>query len=42
VGSLNDNFGMIGYVIIGVFLASWLLSIVVYKWKRFEELEIRS
>ncbi|MFM0284766.1 high-affinity nickel-transport protein [Burkholderia sp. GAS332] len=42
VGSLNDNFGMIGYVIIGVFLASWLLSIAVYKWKRFEELEIRS
>jgi high-affinity nickel-transport protein len=42
VGSLNDNFGMIGYVIIGVFLASWLLSIAVYKWRRFEELEIRS
>jgi nickel/cobalt transporter (NiCoT) family protein len=42
VGSLNDNFGMIGYVIIGVFLASWLLSIAFYKWKRFEELEIRS
>jgi high-affinity nickel-transport protein len=42
VGSLNDNFGMIGYVIISVFLASWLLSIAVYKWKRFEELEIRS
>ncbi len=42
VGSLNDNFGMIGYVIIGVFLASWLLSVAVYKWKRFEELEIGS
>jgi high-affinity nickel-transport protein len=33
---------MIGYVIIGVFLAGWLLSIAVYKWRRFEELEIRS
>lgn len=42
VGSLNENFGMIGYAIIGVFLASWLLSAAVYKWKRFEELEIRS
>ncbi|KAE8755812.1 HoxN/HupN/NixA family nickel/cobalt transporter [Paraburkholderia madseniana] len=42
VGSLNENFGMIGYAIIGVFLASWLLSVAVYKWMRFEELEIRS
>lgn len=42
VGGLNDNFGMVGFVIIGVFLASWLLSIAFYKWKRFEELEIRS
>jgi high-affinity nickel-transport protein len=42
LGSLNDNFGMIGYAIIGVFLAGWLLSVAVYKWMRFEELEIRS
>jgi high-affinity nickel-transport protein len=42
VGSLNDNFGLIGYVIIAVFLVSWLVSAVVYKWKRFEEIEIRS
>jgi nickel/cobalt transporter (NiCoT) family protein len=42
VGSLNDNFGMIGYAIIGVFLAGWLLSVAVYKWMRFEELEIGS
>ncbi|MFM0336695.1 HoxN/HupN/NixA family nickel/cobalt transporter [Paraburkholderia fungorum] len=42
VGALNENFGMIGYAIIGVFLLSWLLSAAVYKWKRFEELEIHS
>jgi high-affinity nickel-transport protein len=42
VGSLNDNFGLIGYVIIGVFLVSWLVSAAVYKWKRFEDIEIRS
>ena len=41
VGTLNDHFGMIGYAIIGVFLASWLLSAAVYKWRRFEELEMR-
>jgi len=41
IGSLNDNFGIIGYVIVGVFVASWLLSAAVYRWKRFEELDIR-
>ena len=42
IGSLNGNFGMIGYVIIGVFIVSWLLSAAFYKWKRYEELDIRS
>jgi high-affinity nickel-transport protein len=42
IGSLNDNFRMVGYVIIGVFIVSWLLSAAVYKWKRFEELDVRS
>ncbi|MGA7778612.1 MAG: HoxN/HupN/NixA family nickel/cobalt transporter [Paraburkholderia sp.] len=42
VGVLNDNFGLVGYAIIGLFLAGWLLSVAVYKWKRFEELKIHS
>ncbi|MGF6721922.1 high-affinity nickel-transport protein [Paraburkholderia sp. GAS41] len=41
IGSLNDNFGLIGYVIVGVFIVSWLLSAAIYRWKRFEEVEIR-
>ena len=36
IGSLNDHFGLIGYVIIGVFIVSWLLSAAIYRWKRFE------
>jgi high-affinity nickel-transport protein len=36
---LNDNFGMLGYCIVGLFGASWILSIVIYKWRRFDELE---
>ncbi len=42
VASLNDNFGMIGYVIVAVFIVSWLLSAAFYKWKRFEDLDVRS
>ena len=37
IGGLNDNFGMIGYVVVGVFAASWLISAAVYRWKRFDE-----
>ncbi|MGB0063444.1 MAG: HoxN/HupN/NixA family nickel/cobalt transporter, partial [Terracidiphilus sp.] len=36
---LNGNFGALGYFIIGIFVLSWVLSIVIYKWRRFDELE---
>ena len=42
IGSLNDNFGMIGYVIIGVFVVIWLCSAAVYRWKRFDEPDVSS
>ncbi|MDE1180805.1 HoxN/HupN/NixA family nickel/cobalt transporter [Paraburkholderia sp.] len=42
IGRLNDNFGMIGYVIVGVFVVSWLVSAAVYRWQRFDELEVGS
>jgi len=40
VGKLNDHFGMLGYFIIGLFAASWIVSIAIYKWRRFDELEL--
>ena len=36
---LNGNFGALGYFIIGVFALSWVLSIAIYKWRRFDEME---
>lgn len=36
--ALNDNFGSIGYAVIGVFIVSWLGSVAIYRWKRFDEL----
>jgi nickel/cobalt transporter (NiCoT) family protein len=41
VRELNGNFGMLGYFIIGIFLFSWIASIAIYRWKRFDELEVR-
>jgi high-affinity nickel-transport protein len=40
VGRLNDNFGALGYCIIALFAGSWILSIAIYKWRRFDELEL--
>ena len=39
VGKLNDNFGLLGYGIVALFAVSWILSIAIYKWRRFDELE---
>jgi nickel/cobalt transporter (NiCoT) family protein len=40
VASLNDNFGTLGYFIVGLFALSWIVSIAVYKWRRFDDLEL--
>jgi high-affinity nickel-transport protein len=41
IGTLNENFGTLGYAIIGLFALSWIASIWFYKWRRFDELEVR-
>ena len=40
VRKLNDNFGTLGYCIIGIFVLSWIASIVIYKWQRLDDLEL--
>ncbi len=42
VRKVNDNFGMLGYLIIGLFVLSWFLSIAFYKWQRLDDLEIQT
>ncbi len=39
IGGLNDNFGTLGFAIIGVFVASWALSAVIYKAKGYDRLD---
>ena len=40
VRTLNGNFGTLGYCIVGIFALSWIVSIAIYKWRRFDELEL--
>jgi nickel/cobalt transporter (NiCoT) family protein len=37
VEALNDNFGSLGYLIIAIFVASWLTSIAVYQIRGYEK-----
>jgi len=39
VGSINDNFGVLGYIIIGFFALAWLASAAVYKFMGYDSLE---
>ncbi len=38
VSRLSNNFGPLGFLIIGVFAASWAVSVVVYKSRRYDAL----
>jgi high-affinity nickel-transport protein len=39
IGDINDNFGVLGYVIIGIFALSWLASIVIYRARGYDKLD---
>ncbi|WP_446745780.1 HoxN/HupN/NixA family nickel/cobalt transporter [Silvibacterium acidisoli] len=40
IGKLNDHFGVLGYFIIALFALSWIISIAIYKWRRFDDMEV--
>ncbi len=40
IGTLSDNFGTLGYIIIGIFIASWIVSVAIYKMNRYDEIEV--
>ena len=42
VGMLNDNFGVLGYLIIGVFAASWIASLMIYRMRGYDGLEVQA
>jgi high-affinity nickel-transport protein len=42
IKAVNDNFGTLGFIIIGLFVGSWLVSIGIYKLLRYDQLEERA
>ena len=39
IGALNDNFGMLGYLIVGLFVLSWAISYAVYRINGYDDIE---
>ena len=42
IGTLNSNFGMIGFAIIGVFGLSWIVSILIYRMNGYDDIEVNT
>ncbi len=40
IGTINENFGLLGYGIIAVFALGWLASLIIYRVKRYDEIEV--
>lgn len=40
IEKVSENFGAVGYCIIGIFLVSWVVSTIVYRLKKYDEIEI--
>jgi high-affinity nickel-transport protein len=42
IGSLNENFGILGFAVIGVFVASWIISIAFYHMNGYDEIKVNA
>src|SRR6266567_463327 len=41
IGNLSENFGTLGFIIIGIFLVSWAISTFIYKVKKYDDIEVK-
>ena len=42
VGRLNGNFNGLGFAIVGIFILTWVASVILYRYMGYEHLEVRS
>ncbi|TNH41928.1 HoxN/HupN/NixA family nickel/cobalt transporter [Photorhabdus luminescens] len=41
IGTLNDNMGNVGFWVVGIFILFWTLSVMNYRWRGYDTLEIK-
>src|SRR6185437_2894920 len=42
IAKLNGNFNSLGFVIIGLFIVAWIGSILVYRYRGYEHIEVKA
>ncbi len=42
VGGLNGDFGTLGFLIIGIFIASWTISVAIYRLKGYDRVDVKT
>ncbi len=40
IGALNDNFNALGFVIVGLFIATWIGSVILYRYQGLDDVEV--
>ena len=40
IGGLNDGLGGVGFAVVGIFIAAWIISTVVYRTKGYDRLQV--
>ena len=40
IAEVNEQFGLLGYLIVGLFVATWLLSWAFYRYKGYDRLDL--
>lgn len=40
IGVLNDNFNQVGFLIIGVFIAPWIGSLLLYRYRGLDDIRV--
>ena len=42
IHALNENFGVLGFLLIGIFVACWLISMAIYRVNGYDEIDVRT
>jgi nickel/cobalt transporter (NiCoT) family protein len=42
IGALNNSFNMLGFAIIGIFMAAWVGAVLIYRYSGLDRPEVES
>jgi nickel/cobalt transporter (NiCoT) family protein len=42
IQALNENFGFLGFLLIGIVVACWLISMAIYRFNGYDEIDVRT